>query len=252
MSNEITQQDEVVHDIQPEQNLSPAFAMAMNSNMDMEKLEKVLALQRDWERDNAVKAFNRAFADFQSQMPVIVKDGHVNFTFNGKVTDYHHATLAGALDQLRKPLGDNGLSVSWDIREIEGGLIGVTVILRHVDGHAVSTVMTAPSDQTGGKNAIQAKGSTISYLQRYTLFAIVGAASEDDNDATGEVIPVTLERINAKQQDVVRKAISNKGITEKEAISDLRKKKLNIESIEDIPVTSYEAVLAWAKRNIAK
>jgi hypothetical protein len=47
--------------------------------------------------------------------------------------------------------------------------------------------MSAPDDQSGGKNAIQARGSTVTYLQRYTLLSAFGlvAADEDDDGRKG-------------------------------------------------------------------
>jgi hypothetical protein len=228
-------------------NLSPAFSLAMNSDMDLEKLERLLEIQRQWEKDQAIKSFNVAFAKFQSEMPTLIKDAHVSFKTSKGVTDYRHATLGGVLDQLREPLSKNGLSIQWEIREIDGGMLSVTAILRHIDGHCTTTTMTSPSDQTGGKNAIQAKGSTITYLSRYTLFAIIGAGAEDDDGLNSE-IPITVERIDEEHADKIKKILITKGLTEKTAVKLMRKKRLNIESIDEIPVGNYEAVLAWAKR----
>jgi hypothetical protein len=47
--------------------------------------------------------------------------------------------------------------------------------------------LRAGADQSGAKNSIQAIGSTISYLQRYTLKAALGlaAANDDDGKASG-------------------------------------------------------------------
>lgn len=46
--------------------------------------------------------------------------------------------------------------------------------------------MSAEPDGSGSKNAVQAIGSTNTYLQRYTLFSVLGLASVDmDDDANG-------------------------------------------------------------------
>lgn len=45
--------------------------------------------------------------------------------------------------------------------------------------------MIGEPDQSGGKNNIQAKGSTMTYLQRYTLNTLLAIATEDDNDGAG-------------------------------------------------------------------
>lgn len=63
--------------------------------------------------------------------------------------------------------------------------------------------MRAPSDLSGNKNAIQAIGSTTTYLMRYTLIAAFGltTADEDNDGATNSDLPLlTL----LKHNEVVR------------------------------------------------
>jgi len=53
-------------------------------------------------------------------------------------------------------------------------------------GHSESTSIIGTADTSGGKNSIQGIGSAITYLQRYSLFSILGlAASESDDDGAG-------------------------------------------------------------------
>jgi hypothetical protein len=48
--------------------------------------------------------------------------------------------------------------------------------------------LTSGPDTSGSKNPIQALGSAVSYLQRYTLLSLAGLATEDQDDdgATAE------------------------------------------------------------------
>ena len=59
--------------------------------------------------------------------------------------------------------------------------ITVTCIVSHLDGHSESTTMSASADKTGGKNEVQAIGSTVTYLQRYTLIGSLGITTADDD-----------------------------------------------------------------------
>jgi hypothetical protein len=61
----------------------------------------------------------------------------------------------------------------------------MTCRVSHVAGHYEETKMIGEPDQSGGKNNIQAKGSTMTYLQRYTLNTLLAIATEDDNDGAG-------------------------------------------------------------------
>ena len=45
--------------------------------------------------------------------------------------------------------------------------------------------MGGPPDAGGAKNAIQARASTITYLERYTLKAILGLSEQEDDDDGG-------------------------------------------------------------------
>ena len=59
----------------------------------------------------------------------------------------------------------------------------MTCVLTHVLGHSERVPMQSGRDESGGKNSIQGLGSTVTYLQRYTLLAATGMAVKGpDND----------------------------------------------------------------------
>jgi hypothetical protein len=61
--------------------------------------------------------------------------------------------------------------------------IAVTCVLTHKMGHSEETTLKAIPDTSGNKNTVQAIGSTVTYLERYTLLAAMGmAAAGMDND----------------------------------------------------------------------
>ena len=69
--------------------------------------------------------------------------------------------------------------------------VEVTCHLRHVDGHIEITTLSGPRDQSGGKNAMQAIGSSTTYLERYTLLLLLGLAPkgvDTDNHPAMEFI----------------------------------------------------------------
>jgi hypothetical protein len=71
------------------------------------------------------------------------------------------------------------LSRAWPVyrfRTAQGDRISVTCILSHnEDGHSEETTLSGPADASGSKNAIQAIGSTLTYLQRYSLVQMLSA-----------------------------------------------------------------------------
>lgn len=164
---------------------------AISQGVQPEKLGEMMALQERWEANEARKAFNLAMAAFrqESEHLLIAKTSHVNYTGNKGVTDYHHAPLSEVVKIVSPVLAKHGLSFRWRTEQ-QGGVIRVTCVITHRDGHSEETSLEAAPDQSGGKNAVQAIGSTTTYLQRYTLKAICGV-SEADDDTDGVVNELT-------------------------------------------------------------
>jgi len=122
---------------------------------------------------------------FKAAPPQVVKDKLVAFSTNVGKTSYKHAGLDNASELIGAALATHGISHRWDVKQ-EGANISVTCILTHALGHSEQVSMTAQADSSGSKNSIQAVGSAVSYLQRYTLFAASGIAPKNvDDDGRG-------------------------------------------------------------------
>lgn len=89
--------------------------------------------------------------------------------------DYQYADLSDMIDATRKALTDNGLSTTQLISDdrIEAKLL-------HDSGEELSSSMSLPKNLT-----IQELGSAITYRRRYLLGALLGIASEEDDDGQG-------------------------------------------------------------------
>jgi hypothetical protein len=159
--------------------------IAVSQNADLDKLTKLMDLQERWEKNEARKAFVAAMNAFKTNPPAIVKDKLVSFGSGERQTSYRHATLAQVCSAVTKGLSEHGISHRWKVDQ-EPDKIRVTCILTHDLGHSEETTLAGPADTSGAKNAIQAIGSAVTYLQRYTLLAATGlAAADDDATATG-------------------------------------------------------------------
>lgn len=217
---------------------SPASMMiaAMSKGMDLDKLEKFMGLQERWEANEAKKAYTVAMAAFKKSPPKIDKDKHVKFTLKtGGTAEYSHASLANVTDKINAALGEHGLSAAW-ITVQDGAKITVTCTITHEMGHSESTSLTAAPDESGSKNSIQAIGSTISYLQRYTILALTGLATGDmDDDAAG----AEPEYIDDKQLSRIKDYIDNYGVNEPMFL-----KVMNVEALEKIPVRQFNKAIA--------
>lgn len=181
----------------PDQPITPMqmLQIAVEQNADLDKLTKLMDLQERWEANEARKAFVAAKSAFKADPPRLSKNKHVHFDTQKGVTEYDHATLDRIADTLSPALSQHGLSYSWETEQLDGGMIRVTCVLTHVLGHSERVALQSGPDQSGGKNNIQAVGSTVTYLQRYTLLAATGMATTDqDDDGAGPVEPISAEQ----------------------------------------------------------
>lgn len=101
------------------------------------------------------------------------------FTHVGKDGTSHHgryATLASVLETVRPGLAEHGLSVV-QAPASEGSTVTVTTRIMHSSGEWLETTISAPA-----QTDIQKLGSSISYLRRYSLMAVLSLAADDDDD----------------------------------------------------------------------
>lgn len=223
------------NEIVAQQTNSPAemIRMAVAGGADLDKLEKLLALQERWEAGEAKKAYHIAMAEFKANPPKIDKDKKVGYsTAKGKV-GYSHASLANVVEKVTVELSKYGLSASW--RTKQNGKIEVTCRITHVKGHSEETTLVADADDSGSKNKIQAIGSTISYLERYSLLAVLGLATYgQDDDARG-----VKEYINDEQVKTIREGLASLKADEAKFLAYM-----GVERLEDITVSDYQKATA--------
>jgi hypothetical protein len=156
---------------------------AMDPTFDVAKLEHLLKVRDQWQATEARNAFNEAFAAFKSEAVSIIKNKDVT---DGPLKGKKYAELHAVVDAAVPLLSKYGLSHSWRITKEEKDWIEVTCFLRHVLGHAEPAAFGGPPDTSGAKNAIQARTSTVTYLERQTFKMVTGLAEKgEDNDGNG-------------------------------------------------------------------
>lgn len=150
---------------------SQLIALAIEKDADVAKLEKLMDLQERWDRNNAKKAFTIAMANFQKDCPVIIKkkSGH----------NCKYAPIGDIVAQIKDLLADRGLSYRFESNFTTQ--IQISCIITHIDGHSETTTIEASADSSGNKNQIQAIGSTVTYLQRYSLTGALGITTADED-----------------------------------------------------------------------
>lgn len=156
---------------------------ALQSGMSPEQIGQMMDLQDRYNATQAKKAYDEAFAAFKAEAVKIIKGRAVT---DGPLKGKSYAELHDVVNAVTPALSKHGLSSSWKLTKDDKDWMEVTCYLRHVGGHQESVSMGGPPDTGGAKNAIQARASTKTYLERYTLKAITGLSEQnDDNDGNG-------------------------------------------------------------------
>jgi hypothetical protein len=212
-------------------------AASTNGEVDADKLLKLLEANERYEKNEARKAYHVAMAAFQQEAPKIIKDKQAHNSM--------YASLPTVVSTIAPILSKNGLSHSWVTERVEDD-VKVTCRLTHVLGHSEETWMSAGADTTGSKNAVQALGSTITYLQRYTLKSALGLAEEDDDgNAAGKknrkkpnaekLVQTKTNEIGSKKNLVaaINKQLGDNAPTEKAHIAELVSQLKEYTGLED-------------------
>lgn len=190
--------------------------LARDPEVDVEKMERLIAMQRDVAAQQAKMAYTQAFAEMQGELPEIPKIGKSN---TGRYAKFEHIQRA-----VRPILERHGFALSF--RYPKGDGVGVTAVLSHVEGHSEETTMFAPADTSGNKTGIHAMASTSSYLKRYTAAALLNivAVDEDDDAASAEAPepPDGYESFKADMDSVAEEGAKAFGAAFKKADEKLR------------------------------
>lgn len=217
------------------------LAHAMERGADLDQLQKLMDLQERYEATQARRQFNEAFAAFKAEAIVIVKSTTIK---DGPLAGKKHANLFDVVAAATPKLSAHGLAISWRLTKDEPGWMEVTCTLRHIGGHSESVSMGGAPDTGPGRNAIQARGSTKNYLERYTATAILGlAAKEQDDDGMGGAAASITDKQAADLQALAEEVGANR-----EAFMNY----FGIKRLAEMPVGKYAAALAMLQKKRRK
>lgn len=166
-------------------------------SLDIDKIERLLAAQKDWEDQKmtremtlesraARKAFSKAFAQMQKDIPTIEKA-----LYNDQ-TRSKYADLGMISKRINPHVAKYGFSLYFDPSQTKEDVTVVCVLL-HEDGHEKHTPITYPLDSAGvkgtvNKTVIHATKSAMSYAARTAVcLALNIPLVDDDGNAAGGI-----------------------------------------------------------------
>jgi hypothetical protein len=204
----------------------------------LEILERMFEFDLKVKAQQAKEAYHKSFAAFKANPPKIWREMQVKYGSGDSAQKWSHADLGKASDAIGQGLGEHQLNHTWRTEPQESGKIKVICIITHELGHSESTWLWSEHDKTGSKNAIQALGSAVYYLERYTLFALSGLApAHMDNDGAGSDPKKEPEYISTDQITEIDDLLKETGVKEAAVL-----KFAKAESVNMILAGSYQKV----------
>jgi hypothetical protein len=179
----------------------------LNPQIDVEKMERLFALQERMMARQAETAYNASMSAAQAEIPTI------RGTRKNTQTNSFYADLVDVCDTATPIITKHGFSLSFGQADCPTqGELRVTCRCSHAGGHSRDYYADLPIDMTGIKGApnktpIQGKGSTFSYAQRYLTKLIFNLRIEgEDNDGNTRVAQTITEKeatdLKAKAEEV--------------------------------------------------
>lgn len=134
-----------------------------------------------------MKNIFKALADFQQEVPVILKD---TSGFN-----YKYADLPAIFEVINPLMKKNGLGFYQAVNDNK-----IKTVIFHIEsGETIESETNIPQGvQLNKMNDFQVLGSAITYIKRYALSSLLGLVTDKDTDASGEQV-VTYEKKETKK-----------------------------------------------------
>jgi hypothetical protein len=211
---------------------------AEDPNVDIEKLERLIAMQERIEARRAEVAYNVAMSEAQAAMTPIREDA-TNSETKSKYASYL------ALDRAVRPIyTQHGFSISFDCGD--GAPENHVRVLGHVshrEGHTRTYRADLPADgkDTNGRDVMtrtHATGSAFTYGRRYllalTFNLAIGELLDDDGNGASASMRITAEQ-KAELLALIKKTNANRAAF---------LKYMRLPSLEEMPLSLFDRAIA--------
>ena len=209
---------------------------ANQPDFDVAKMQQLMELKREWDRDRAAEAYAAAISEFQRKCPQIHKGRK---PMSGPA--YTYASYDDVMAVAAPILAECGIAVTFSTEQVDKS-IRVTCRLRvgtHVEDHAFT--VPVPDMRV---NETQKFGAALSYAKRYALQGALNiVVTDEDTDAAN----LTANTITDEQAIQLEEWIESTGADRVKFLAFLK-----VEKLADLPASKFanamEAIQKKAKR----
>lgn len=182
---------------------------ASDPNVDIDKMERLIAMQERIQERQAKVAFTEAKIAMRPHLPAIDMRGKITIRDKNDANKIIQETPFARFEDIHEAVMPVLTEFGFDLAFRNGlsseGKVRVTTILSHKDGHSEETYFDLPHDSSGSKNAVQAVGSSTSYAKRYGVLSILNIRVSGEDDDAATAIPEHV--ISVKEYDQLKKLI---------------------------------------------
>ena len=204
--------------------------VALDPNINVEKMTKILDMQERILNKQAESEFNQAMSKAMAEIP--------SFEKGKKGHNFKYATFESINKQVKPIIAKYGLFITFMTDFQSDNHVMITAKITHKSGHSEETSMRFPFDPSGSKNQIQATGSAISYGKRYTMNALLNITTHDEDDDGFS----TSKTIGKNEIERLNNGLDKSGIG-----LDVLCKYMEVERLSDIRLEKYNNALVYLK-----
>ncbi len=215
---------------------------AIDKGVDVDTMEKLLAMQEREKSNRAREAYNVAMKACQELMPTVVRD-RMNTHTKKK-----YATLESVSESIKPVYTKHGFSLSYGTAQSpKDNHVRIVCDCMHDAGHTQQYQLDCPYDTDGAKGTanktpIQGMGSAVSYGRRYLKLMIFDVVIEEEDDDGNSGAKVSDEHIATLSEWI------------ESTNTDLPRflNWMGIEKLADMPVKQFGKALSELKRKAGK
>lgn len=198
---------------------------AVNKDMDVAKLEKLMDLQERMLAREAREAYAVAYVKMKPELPLVIRTKH------NTQTKSNYAALEDVNTVIDPILSRHGFATSFKVVSQTDTSVTGAAELWHSSGHVESLTMTMAIDNKGIQGTVNktnphAVASTITYLKRVATCAILNISTGDDRDGNATIGDDEAAELKNMLKD-----------TKSDTAAFL--KYMGVQSVEEIPAAKY-------------
>ena len=170
-----------------DQTSNDLITQAIDKNVPVETMEKLLAMRKELKAEWAKEQFCIAMANFQGTIPTIKKEKIVKDKY-GKER-YRYAPIEVIVSQVKEALTQCGLAYAIETKCEEKQVTAICKVT-HISGHSEESAMAVPIDASAYMNPAQKVAAANTFAKRYAFCNALGIMTGDqDDDSQATVDP---------------------------------------------------------------